>query len=270
MTQTSIAGGVAVGIDIGGSGIKGAPVDLAEGRFAADRVRLPTPVPATPGAVADVVAEVVEQLGVDGAVGVTVPGVVRDGTVETAAHIDQTWIGEDAVKLFERSTGRHVAVLNDADAAGIAEMRFGAGKGRDGVVVVCTLGTGIGSAVFVDGTLVPNTELGHLPLHGGDAEDWAAESIRERDSLSWKKYARRLQKYFDLVQRLLWPQLIIVGGGISKKADRYLPRIELRTEIVPAQLHNDAGIVGAALFAPPPARARARPAAAARRRARTA
>jgi polyphosphate glucokinase len=191
-----------------------------------------------------------QELGAGAAAGITVPGVVRDRLVETAAHIDQTWIGVDAVDLFERSTGRAVGVVNDADAAGIAEMRYGAGKDQPGVVVVVTLGTGIGSALFVDGTLVPNTELGHLPLHHGDAEDWAASSIKERDALSWKEYAHRLQRYFDLVQRLFWPRLIIVGGGISKKADRFLPRIKLRTEIVPARLHNDAGIVGAALFAP--------------------
>ena len=150
---------------------------------------------------------------------------------------------------FRRATGRLVAVVNDADAAGLAEVRFGAGRSVTGVIAVITLGTGIGSALLVDGTLVPNTELGHLPLHHGEAEDWAAESIREHDELSWKEYARRLQAYLELVQRVLWPQLIIVGGGVSKKSEKFLPKIDLRTPVVPAQLMNDAGIVGAAIFA---------------------
>ena len=241
-----------VGIDIGGTGIKGAPVDLVAGTFAASRVRVPTPSPATPEQVADVVGRIVTQLGVAGPVGITLPAVIRDGIVETAANIDHTWIGTNATELFGRATGRPVGVVNDADAAGIAEVRHGAGRGRGGVVVLLTLGTGIGSAVFIDGALVPNTELGHLPLHHGDAEDWAAESIREKDELSWKRWAHRLEEYLELVQRLLWPQLFVIGGGVSKHADKFLSHITLRTEIVPAQLHNDAGIVGAALFAPTP------------------
>lgn len=246
---TSAGTGVVVGVDIGGTGIKGAPVDVAAGTLTTDRVRLLTPSPATPEAVAGVVGEVLAQVGAPGAVGLTLPAVIRQGTVETAANIDESWIGVDAVSLFAQATGRPVAVVNDADAAGLAEVRFGAGRGHDGVVVLVTLGTGIGSAVFVDGSLVPNTELGHLHLHHGDAEDWAAESVRESDELSWKKYARRLQDYLELLQRLLWPDLIIVGGGVSKKADKFLPLIDLRTEVVPAQLLNDAGIVGAALSA---------------------
>lgn len=236
-----------VGIDIGGSGTKGALVDLAAGQFAAPRVRLPTPSPATPDRVADVVVELLAQLEAPGPVGLTLPAVVRGGIVETAANIDETWIGTNAVELFERAADRPVAVVNDADAAGLAEVRFGAGRGRSGVTVVITLGTGIGSAVFVDGTLVPNTELGHLPLHHGDAEDWAADSIREKEGLSWTQWAYRLERYLELVERVLWPQLIIIGGGVSKKSDKFLPRIDIRTELVPAELHNDAGIVGAAL-----------------------
>jgi polyphosphate glucokinase len=241
-----------VGIDIGGSGIKGAPVDLAAGAFAAERVRIPTPQPATPDAVAETVGKVLDQLGVPGPIGLTLPAVVRNGVVETAANIDQAWIGIDAVKLFAKATGRSVDVVNDADAAGLAEMRFGAGKDHMGVVLVVTLGTGIGSALFTNGKLVRNTELGHMPMghHHGVAEKYAAESVREAEGLSWKDWAERLQHYFDLVQELLWPDLIIVGGGVSKKADRFLPRIELRTEIVAAQLLNDAGIIGAAHFAP--------------------
>ena len=249
-SAANVAPGIVTGVDIGGTGIKGAPVDTAEGRFVAERVRVDTPSPATPEAVADVVGEILEQIGVAGPVGLTIPAVVRQGVVETAAHIDHSWIGVDAVELFSKATGRPAAVMNDADAAGIAEVRFGAGRGQDGVVAVVTLGTGIGSALFSGGTLVPNTELGHLPLHHGAAEDWAAESVREHDELSWKQFAHRLQAYLELLQSVFWPQLIIIGGGVSKKADKFLPRIELRTPIMPAQLHNDAGIIGAALCAP--------------------
>jgi polyphosphate glucokinase len=238
-----------IGIDIGGTGIKGALVDLKAGKLAAPRVRLDTPHPATASAVAETAGKVIDQIDADVPIGLTLPAVVRGGTVETASNIDHSWIGTDAVDLFSRSTGRLVAVLNDADAAGLAEVRFGAGRSVEGVIAVITLGTGIGSAILVDGKLVPNTELGHLPLHHGDAENWAAESVREHDDLSWKQYAQRLQAYFELVERLLWPQLIIIGGGVSASAQKYLPRIEIRTPIVPAQLLNDAGIIGAAMFA---------------------
>jgi len=239
------------GVDVGGTGIKGAPVDVARGGLASDRVRVLTPSPATPDLVAGAVTEVVTRFdGVGfGPTGITMPAVVRRGVVETAANIDAGWIGTDAATLFADALRRPVTVINDADAAGIAEMRFGAGSGVTGSVVVVTLGTGIGSAMFVDGTLVPNTELGHLPLEGGDAEDWAAESVRERDDLSWKHWAHRLQKYFELLESLVWPELFIVGGGVSKKADKFLPRIDVRTPIVAAQLRNEAGIVGAALDA---------------------
>jgi polyphosphate glucokinase len=240
-----------IGVDIGGTGIKGAPVDIEQGSFAQDRIRIETPHPATPDAVAAVVADLTSQFGGDGPLGVTLPAVVRAGVVETAANIDHAWIGTDAVALLEQATGRRVSVVNDADAAGVAEMRFGAGKDVPGLVLMVTLGTGIGTAMFVDGVLVPNTELGHLPLKGGDAEKYAAESVREAEDLSFKQWAKRLHKYLHLVERLVWPELIIIGGGISKKADKFLPLIELNTPMVPAQLHNDAGIVGAALFAPP-------------------
>lgn len=242
--------GVVVGVDIGGTGIKAAPVDLVAGDITVERVRLPTPSPATPQAVAHVVGEVLRHVGVGGPVGLAVPAVVRAGVVETASHIDPAWIGVNAVEFFSRVTGRSVAVMNDADAAGIAEMRFGAGRGQDGVVAVITLGTGIGSALFVDGMLVPNSELGHLPVHQDAAENWAAESVRERERLSWPDYAGRLQTYLELVQRVLWPQLIILGGGISNIASEFLPLIELRTPLIPAQLRNHAGIIGAALYAP--------------------
>ena len=246
----------AVGVDVGGSGIKGALVDVLAGSRVGDRVRLLTPQPATPPDVAAVVAQVLE--GVDGLfggaegsgrLGITIPGVVRDGVVRTAANIDKAWIGTDAVELFSGALGRDVVVVNDADAAGVAEAAFGAGRDRAGVVVVLTVGTGIGSAVLVDGVLVPNTELGHLPLHHGSAEEWAADSVREREGLSWEKWAGRLQTYLELVERLLWPSLIILGGGVSKKTDRFLQHVAIDTEVVPAELRNDAGIVGAALLA---------------------
>ena len=223
---------------------------MATGDLATERIRLPTPAPATPQAIATVVGEVLQQIDVAGLVGLAMPAVVRGGIIETASHIDPTWIGVDAVDFFSKVTGRPVAVLNDADAAGIAEIRFGAGRDTAGVVAVITLGTGIGSALFVDGTLVPNSELGHLPLYDTEAENWAAESVREREGLSWEEYARRLQAYLDVVQRVLWPQLIIIGGGISNVADKFLPLIRLRTPIVSAQLRNHAGIIGAALFGP--------------------
>jgi len=238
------------GVDIGGTGIKAAPVHIATGELATDRIRMPTPSPTTPQAVAQVVGDVLKQIDMDGPVGLAIPAVVRGGVVETASHIDRTWIGVNAVDFFTRVTGTPVAVMNDADAAAIAEVRFGAGRGHTGVVAVITLGTGIGSALFVDGTLVPNSELGHLPLHGGEAEKWAAESVREREDLSWSEYAYRLQAYLELVQTVLWPELIIIGGGISNVADKFLPKIDLRTPMVPAQLRNHAGIIGAALYAP--------------------
>ena len=238
-------------MDFGGSGIKGAPVDLVAGDFAADRVRIETPHPATPEAVAGVVAELLAHFpGTTGTVGVTVPAVVRHGVVESAANIDDSWIGTDADALLTEATGHEVHIVNDADAAGVAEVAFGAARGQQGLVVVTTLGTGIGSALVHDGVLVPNTELGHLPMKGGGAEQWAAESVREREELSWKKWAHRLSEYFALLERLYWPDLIIVGGGVSKKAHKFLPHVRSNTEVVPAALHNDAGIVGAALSAP--------------------
>lgn len=239
-----------VGIDIGGSGVKGAAVDVAGGKLATERIRLETPSPATPEAVTAAAVEVLERIDVPGPIGLTLPSVVRHGVVETAANIDPTWIGVNAVELFSRVTGRAVAVVNDADAAGVAEMRFGAGHDEAGVVLLLTLGTGIGSALFVDGALVPNTELGHLHLHDGDAEHWAADSARERHGLSWPDYAGRVQDYLELVERLLWPNLFIIGGGVSKHAEKFLPDISIGTRVVPAQLRNGAGIVGAALFAP--------------------
>jgi polyphosphate glucokinase len=240
----------ALGIDIGGTGMKGAPVDLATGELTKERIRILTPSPATPDAVTKSVVELLDQIGVDGPVGLTLPAVILNGVARTAANIDPGWIGTDAAKLFREATGRDVAVVNDADAAGNAEVRFGAGAGRSGVIVVVTLGTGIGSGLFIDGLLVPNTELGHLHLHHGDAEDYAADSVREKEDLSWDDYAKRVEDYLQLIQRLFWPNLIIVGGGASKKADKFLPKIDVDTEVVVAKLLNEAGIVGAAMLAP--------------------
>ena len=251
-TSETTSSAAAIGVDIGGTGIKGAPVDVAGGELSSERVRLLTPSPATPELVCHTVAEVVSQFEGAGPIGITMPAVVRAGVVETAANIDPTWIGVDAAALFGDALGREVTVLNDADAAGLAEMKFGAGQGHAGSVVVVTLGTGIGSAVFADGVLLPNTELGHLPLNGSDAEEWAADSARDRDDLSWKHWAQRLEEYFSLLESLLWPELIIVGGGVSKKAEKFLPRIDIRTPVVAAQLQNEAGIIGAALHATQP------------------
>jgi polyphosphate glucokinase len=236
------------GIDIGGSGIKGAPVDLDRGAFEAERVRIPTPQPATPDAVVEVVAQVLEQAP-DGPFGLTLPAVVMHGVARTAANIDDAWVGTDVVALVRERTGRDAVVLNDADAAGVAEARYGAARDVDGVVLLLTLGTGIGSALLVDGRLVPNTELGHVELDGQVAEHRAADSAREREDLSWQDWAERVERYLRHVDRLLWPDLVVLGGGVSKKAHKWLPLLDVRPELRTAELRNDAGIVGAALLA---------------------
>jgi polyphosphate glucokinase len=240
------------GIDIGGSGIKGCPVDLDAGAFAAERIRTPTPSPSTPAAVAAVVAEIIEQFGDaagTGPVGVTFPAVIQRGVARTAANVDKSWVDTDVDALLRERLGRPVRVVNDADAAGYAEVKFGAAKGVPGTVLLATLGTGIGSAVIVDGVLVPNTEFGHLEVDGRDAETRAADSARTAEELSWAQWAKRLTRYFQAIEALLWPDLIVVGGGVSKKADKFLPLLDIRTPIVPSQLRNDGGIIGAALLA---------------------
>ncbi|WP_438486044.1 polyphosphate--glucose phosphotransferase [Streptomyces sp. S186] len=239
------------GVDIGGSGIKGGPVDLERGELTEERYKVPTPHPATPEAVADRVKDVVDHFGWTGPVGATFPGVVTGGITRTAANVDKRWIGTDAAALLTgRLAGCPVTLLNDADAAGLAEMRFGAGRGRAGTVVVLTFGTGIGSAVFTDGRLVPNTELGHLELRGHDAEKRASTKAKEDEDLSWQQWANRVRKYLAHVEMLLSPGLFVIGGGVSRKAAKFLPLIEgIRAEIVPARLQNDAGIVGAAMAA---------------------
>lgn len=236
-----------LGIDIGGSGIKGAPVDVATGRLLTERRRFETPQPATPDAVTDTVAELVAGFDWTGPVGATFPGIVRGGVIRSAANVDERWLGVDAAARFGAAVGAPVTVLNDADAAGIAEVTLGAGRGVGGVVLLLTFGTGIGSALFLDGHLVPNTELGHLEVDGHDAETRAAASVREENDLSWKHWAKRVDRYLEVVESLFSPELIIIGGGVSKKADRFLPLLERTTPIVPAQLLNEAGIVGAAM-----------------------
>ena len=240
-----------LGIDIGGSGVKGAPVDLSTGQFAADRKRIPTPQPSTPEAVADVVVEIAKHFGgkSDAPVGVTVPAVVIRGQARTAANIDSSWIGTDAQKLLSERLGRRAVVVNDADAAGVGELHYGAARNVDGLVLLATLGTGIGSALLHRGVLIPNSELGHLEIDGADAETRAADSARDREDLSFEQWAARLQTYFAHVEDLLSPDLIVIGGGVSKHADKYLPLLHLRAPIVPALLGNAAGIVGAAWLA---------------------
>lgn len=238
-----------VGVDIGGTGIKGAPVDLASGALAAARHRIPTPHPATPEAVAKTVAEVVGYFPHDGRIGCTFPAVIQHGKALTAANVDKSWLGADVRSTIEDATGRPVTVLNDADAAGMAEMEFGAGKGRSGVVAMVTLGTGIGTALFVDGTLLPNTELGHIEIKGRDAETWASEKVREDKGLKWKKWAKRVNRYLQTLEALVNPELIVIGGGVSKKSAKYFQYLDTRAELVAAQLRNEAGIVGAAVAA---------------------
>jgi len=240
-----------LGVDIGGSGIKGAPVDLAKGAMAADRLRIPTPQPSTPDAVADVVFEIADHFSknADGPVGVTMPSVVTHGQVRTAANIDRSWIGTDVQALLSERLGRPVAVVNDADAAGVGELHFGAARNVDGLVLLATLGTGIGSALLHNGRLIPNSELGHLELDGVDAETQASSKAREDADLAWEDWAARLQRYFAHVEDLLWPDLIVVGGGVSKHARHYLPLLHLRAPIVAAQLGNHAGVIGAAWLA---------------------
>ncbi|MQA15286.1 MAG: ROK family protein [Pseudonocardiaceae bacterium] len=237
------------GVDIGGSGIKAAPVDLRHGELLEERLRHTTPQPATPDAVAEVVSALVGRFGCREPIGITLPCVIKQGIACTAANVDPSWKGTDATALFTGTTGVAVVVLNDADAAGLAEMRFGAGQGRDGVVMLLTFGTGIGSSLFHDGELVPNTELGHLQVDGHDAEHRAAASVRETENLSWADWTRRVSRYLQMLEDLVWPDLIIVGGGVSRKADSWLPMLDCRTEVVPAALRNNAGIVGAAAAA---------------------
>jgi polyphosphate glucokinase len=238
-----------LGIDIGGSGVKGAPVDTTRGELLAERYRVPTPQPSDVAAVAEAVAEVAGSFDGYDRVGITFPGVVVDGVTRTAANVDKSWLDAPAAQVFSDRLGKPVSVLNDADAAGVAEVAFGAGKDQRGLIMMLTFGTGIGSALFLDGTLIPNTEFGHLELDGHDAETRAADRIREENDLSWEKWAGRVQDYLRHVEMLLSPRLFIIGGGVSKKSDRFFPLIDIRTPMVPATLLNNAGIIGAAVTA---------------------
>lgn len=238
-----------LGIDIGGSGIKGAVVNLDTGEFVTDRLRISTPQPAIPKAVATVVGEIAQHFEWKDAIGCTFPAVVKHGVTLSAANVDNTWIGANAREIIEEATGTKVIVLNDADAAGIAEMKFGAGRDKSGLVIMITLGTGIGTAFFMNGILIPNTEFGHLKIRGKDAEHRASDKIRTDEQLSWKKWGKRLSEYLQNLEFLFTPDLFIIGGGVSKKYEKFFPYLMCNTEIVPAQLRNEAGIVGAAMAA---------------------
>jgi polyphosphate glucokinase len=238
-----------LGVDIGGSGIKGAPVDTKAGQMLTDRYRIPTPEGARPEDVADVVRQIAENFDWHGPIGCGFPAVIQHGVARTAANVSDEWIDTDIAALLASTTGCPVRVLNDADVAGIAEMRFGAGRGRDGLVMIITIGTGLGTALFTDGVLVPNTELGHIEMDCQDAEWQASDAARKRDNLSWKEWARRFDRYVRRIEDLFWPDLIILGGGASKKMKKFGKYLSVRAEIVPAQLRNEAGIIGAAVAA---------------------
>lgn len=242
---------VGIGVDIGGSGIKTAPVDLETGEFLDERYRIPTPQPATPKSVVKAVATSLKQFEIKKStpIGVAFPGVVQRGVVRTAANMDDAWIDASIADRIEQATGHRVTAMNDADAAGYAEYKWGAARDFPGLVLLVTLGTGIGTALIADGRLVPNTELGHVIIDGLDAEEYAAESARERHGLEWDTWIPHLQRYFSEMERLLWPDLIVVGGGVSKSHHMFLPQLVLRAPIVPAELRNGAGIAGAAALA---------------------
>ncbi len=238
---------VVLGIDIGGSGIKGAPVDISTGEFLAERHRIETPIPATPEAIAQVIKQLAEHFNWTGSIGCGFPAVVQNGLVYTASNIDAAWININAKKLFSKVTGLKVTVINDADAAGLAEMKFGAGKKNKDFVLIITVGTGIGTAIFTRRKLLPNTELGHIQLHGDSAERYASDAARKKDELEWESWAGRFNEYLAALEKLFYPDLIILGGGLSKKPEKFLHLLTPRTPIVTARLQNNAGIVGAAL-----------------------
>ena len=242
---------IAFGIDIGGSGIKGAPVDLRTGEFTADRVRIATPWSSTPSAVTEIVEDLLAgfDLPAQTPVGVAFPGPIKDGRIGFITNLDESWTGVNIGRVIGEAIGRPVTAANDADAAGFAEAVHGAARGHSGTVIVTTLGTGVGSALIVDGQLIPNCELGHLEIDGFDAESRAADSVRTRENLSWVQWAQRLQRYYETLEMLFSPDLLVVGGGVSKHHDEFLPLLRLKTPIVPATLRNRAGIVGAAVLA---------------------
>jgi len=236
-----------LGIDVGGSGIKGAPVDTETGQLLADRLRIKTPPKGEPEPVAEVVKQIAQSFNWTGPIGIGFPAPIKGGVTMMAANVSEKWVGTNADALFTRITGCDCTMINDADAAGLAEMAFGAGRGQPGTVIMLTLGTGIGSAIFHRGQLLPNTEFGHMEMDGMDAEFRASDAARQREDLSWKKYAKRLNNYLQRMEKLFWPNLFIIGGGISKESEKFLPLLTIETPIVPAQLLNEAGIIGAAL-----------------------
>ncbi len=236
-----------LGIDVGGSGIKGAVVDIETGELVTERHRIKTPKGAEPEDVAKVVAKIAKHFNWQGPIGIGFPGPIKGGVIMMIANLSQRWAGLDAASLFAEVTGCPVTIANDADVAGLAEMTFGAGKKQPGTVIMITLGTGIGTAIFTHGHLVPNTEFGHVEVNGKDAETRASDAARQREEMSWKKYAKRLTRYFNTLEMLFWPDLFIIGGGISKEHENFLPLLEIKTKIIPAQMLNEAGIVGAAL-----------------------
>lgn len=238
-----------LGIDIGGSGIKGAPVNIKNGKLLDERHRIPTPDPSTPENVAKTIKEIVKHFRWKGAIGCGFPAVVQNGVIKTAANIDKSWIDTDAASLFSKTTKLPVYVLNDADAAGLAEVKLGAGKGFKGAIVVMTIGTGIGSSLFIRGKLYPNTEIGHLEFKGQDAELYASDATRKAEKLDWTGWGKRLNDYLKYIEFLFWPEMIILGGGASKKLDRYGDQLDLKAKVVPAHFLNEAGIIGAAMAA---------------------
>ena len=238
-----------LGIDVGGSGIKGAPVDVETGQLLAERIRIKTPKNGEPEPIAEVVKQIAQSFSWNGPIGIGFPAPIKGGVALMAANVSEKWVGTNADALFSKVTGCECTMINDADAAGLAEMTFGAGRGQPGTVIMITLGTGIGTAIFHRGQLLPNTEFGHLEVEGEDAEFRASDAARQREDLSWKKYAKRLNKYLSTMENLFWPNLFIIGGGISKESEKYLPLLTIETPVVTAQLLNEAGIVGAALGA---------------------
>lgn len=244
----------AFGVDIGGSGIKAAPVNLEKGEFAEPRLKILTPEVSTPEAVAAIVKQQLEHFDVpaDVPVGVAFPAPIKPGQpLDFMANLDQSWVGTDVTEVFSQACGRPITVVNDADAAGLAEQQFGAAKGQKGLVIATTLGTGIGTALIMDGVLVPNTELGHIILNSKhlDAEKYAASSIKDIEGISYKKWSKRLTKYYGLLEKYFNPDLIVIGGGVSRQSDKFIPRIDIKTKVVPATLRNEAGIIGAAYYA---------------------
>jgi polyphosphate glucokinase len=236
-----------LGIDVGGSGIKGAPVDLLTGRLMAERIRIKTPRKAEPKPVAEVVQQVAQSFKWEGPIGIGFPAPIKAGVAMMAANISEKWVGANADELFTHTTGLPCKTINDADAAGLAEMSFGAGRGQQGCVIMVTLGTGIGSAVFYRGRLLPNTEFGHIEIKGKEAEARASDAVRQNEGLSWKKFAKRLDRYLKTMEKLFWPDLFIIGGGVSKEYKNFIPLLKISVSVVPAQLLNEAGIIGAAL-----------------------